>query len=196
MPATDWPAEITFRAQTVAGVSESPFTFEQQVYVHQGERWLASVLLQPMKRADAEQWVAWLLALNGKEGTFLMGDPVNTSPLGTWVTPLVNGTHAARVKTVAMKSMAAGATGKAGDWLQLGTGANSHLHKVVQDFTADGGGLASVEIWPATRAALSNNDAVDITGARGLWRLASNEREWSIRRAQIYGIAFDCVEAL
>lgn len=197
LPATDWPAEISFRAQPVVAASVSPFTFETQVFVHPGARWAASVRLQPMKRAVAEEWVGFLVALNGMEGTFNLGDPLNTSPRGTWSTPLVDGTHAERVRTVAMKAMGgAGVTGKRGDWLQFGSGANAHLHKVVQDFVADGSGLADVEIWPATRAALADNDAVTIVSAVGLWRLAANDTEWSIGRAQMYGIAFDCVEAL
>lgn len=190
-------AAIAFRRIAAVGVSASPFTFSQQVFVHQGQAWGASVRVIKLTRADAEEWIGRLCSLNGREGTFLLGDPAGTQPRGTWSTPLVDGGHAARVSTVAMKNMGgAGVTGKIGDWLQFGSGANAHLHKVVQDFTADGSGLASVEIWPATRAALLDNDDVTIESARGLWRLASNEQPWTIDEAIRYGIDFDCVEAL
>lgn len=197
LPATDWPAEIEFGAESVVGINVSPFTKEQQVYAHQGECWMATVTLQPMKRATAEQWVAFLLALNGVEGTFLMGDPVNTSPQGTWLgAPKVLGAHAVGVKSIAMDGFTAGATVKGGDWFQTGTSGNAHLHKVVQDGTADGSGLLTLEIWPRLRAALSDNDTFDTSSPVGLWRLASNKRGWTIRRAQIYGIQFDAMEAL
>lgn len=187
---------IAFRAQSVVGLSESPFTLEQQLYEHQGEGWGADVKLPRMRRADAEPWVAFLLGLRGIAGTFLMGDPINTSPRGTWAgSPKVLGAHAARVATIAMDGFTAAATVKAGDWFQTGTGANTHLHKVVLDATADGAGLLTLEIWPRTRAALADNDTFVTASPKGLWRLASNEREWSIELAQMYGLSFSCVEA-
>lgn len=197
LPATRWPAEITIRARSVVGMSVSPFSQEQQVYVHQGECWMLSVVLQAMKRADAEKWVSMLLGLNGVEGTFLMGEPVNTSPQGTWLgSPKVLGAHAIGVKSIAMDGFTAGATVKAGDWIQQSSGANSHLYKIVQDATADGSGLLTLEIWPRLRLALVDNETFVTSSPKGIWRLASNEREWSIRHAQIYGIAFDAMEAL
>ena len=187
---------ILFRARSVVGLSESPFTLEQQLYEHQGEGWGADVTLPKMRRPDAEPWVAFLLGLRGIAGTFLMGDPVNTSPRGTWAgAPKVLGAHAARVATIAMDGFSAAATVKAGDWFQTGSGSLTHLHKVVQDATADGAGLLTLEIWPRTRAALADNDTFVTSSPKGLWRLTTNEREWSLELAQLYGIRFSCVEA-
>lgn len=197
LPTSRAARSILFRAQSTVGASASPFTGEQQVFVHAGEFWEAEVALPQMKRVDAEQWIAFLLKLNGREGTFLMGDPASALPRGTWGSaPLVNGAFAAGVKTIAIKGLSAGGTGKVGDWIQLGSGASSRLHKVVVDFTADGSGIAAeVEIWPRTKAALANSDAIVKSSAKGLWRLATNQREWSIEVAQIYGLAFSCREA-
>ena len=198
----DLPAELVtrgmrFRAVSAVGVSASPFTGAQQVYSHAGETWALDFDLPPMKRADAEPCVAFLLALNGREGIFVAGDPLNTSPRGTWAgSPLVNGAHAAGVKTVVLDGFTAAATGKAGDWIQFATGASRRLHKVVQDFTADGSGNATIEIWPRTRAALANNDAFVTSSPKGIFRLASNVREWSIEIAQLYGLQFSAVDAL
>ncbi len=202
LPTVNVAREIDFAATSTVGVSISPFTREAQTYVHQGEWWEAQVRLPPMKRADAETWVAFLLALNGREGTFLMGDPVNTSPRGNGGgAPLVNG-GSQTGKTLSTRGWTAAITGilLPGDWFSLGSGASTHLHKVVQ--SADSGvgspdaGVASLEIWPRLRSAPSDGDALVIAGAKGLWRLASNRRDWSIGEAQIYGIAFTCEEAL
>lgn len=198
LPSARGPSRIIIRANSIVGVSQSPFTGEQEVYVHQGESWQAEVSLPPMHRADAEEWIgAFLLALNGREGTFLMGDPVNTTPRGSWLgaSPLVNGASQSG-KTLAIDGLAAGATGKAGDWLQLGTGSSTHLHKLTAPFTANGSGQATLDIWPRLRAAPADNAAVTIASPKGLWRLTSNVREWSIDIAQIYGLNFSCVEAL
>jgi hypothetical protein len=187
---------IEFRAHSAVGFQPAPLTLEQTIYVWQGDTWEADVIIPPMVRAEAEGVVGFLLALNGMEGTFLMGDPLNTSPRGTWAgSPLVAGSHAAGVKTVALDGFSAAATGKVGDWIQFGSGSTSRLHKVVQDFTADGGGLASVEIWPRLRTSLADNAPIVTASPKGLWRLASNARGWSLDIGQIYGLRFSAIEA-
>lgn len=175
----------------------SPFSFSQQVYVHQGDRWEADVVLEPMKRADAEPWVAWALSLNGREGTFLLGpDPINTTPRGTWAgTPLVNGASQTG-KTLVVDGFGASATVKAGDWFQLGSASGAQLYKVVQDGTASGGGALSIEIWPRLRTSPADNAPLTSTSPKGVFRLARNQSEWSLELAQIYGLQFSALEAL
>lgn len=68
-------ANITLSAENAVAISQSPFTYQQQVIAHPGQRWAASISLPPMKRPDAEYWVAFLLSLKGQIGTFLLGDP-------------------------------------------------------------------------------------------------------------------------
>jgi len=46
---------MTMRLLSATAISQSPFTYDQQVYQHQGVRWEAEVTLPPMKRADAKQ---------------------------------------------------------------------------------------------------------------------------------------------
>lgn len=75
LPTNIGIANITFSAENAVGVSQSPFTYQQQVIQHQGQRWKASVTLPPMKRVDSENWLAFLLSLKGQVGTFLLGDP-------------------------------------------------------------------------------------------------------------------------
>lgn len=75
-------ASISFMGETVSSISQSPFTFSQQIFKHPGERWKASVQLAPMKRQDSESWIAFLLSLKGRYGTFLMGDPNGVNPQG------------------------------------------------------------------------------------------------------------------
>jgi hypothetical protein len=68
-------ANITLMAENAVAISQSPFTFQQQIIAHPGQRWSASISLPPMRRVDAENWVAFLLSLKGQVGTFLLGDP-------------------------------------------------------------------------------------------------------------------------
>src|SRR3990167_2145946 len=201
IPASPAPRSIQIAAESRVGIQASPFTGEQTVYAHQGEWLEAQVSLPSLDLADAAAWVAFLLKLNGVEGTFLMGPTVRTgaTPRGTWLSgsppARVSGAHAARVKTVTLKDFTSGATGLEMDWIQFGSGASASLHQVVQDFAASAGGAATVEIWPRTRAALADDDAFVVNSAVGLWRLKDNRRDWSIEEAQSFGISFACRQA-
>jgi hypothetical protein len=73
---------IELRAENAVGVTQSPFTFRQQVFRFPGQRWTASVSIAPVNREFGEPWVAFLLALNGPAGTFLLGDPLGACPRG------------------------------------------------------------------------------------------------------------------
>jgi hypothetical protein len=199
LPAGNFITEFIMRRVTAVGMSESPFTFEQQVFAHQGQLWRAEVALKPIRRADgAAAWRAFFGALNGRQGTFLMGHPVETAPLGTWAgAPKVLGAHTAGVMTVAMDGFTPGATVKGGDQFQTGSGGASHLHEVALDAVADGAGLLTLEVWPRTRVALADNDVLTISNPKGQWRLAENETEWSYTIGKIYrGMRFSCMEAL
>ena len=83
-------ANIIFSADNATAISQSPFTYAQQVVKHQGERWRASVSLPPMKAVDAEYWIAFLLSLRGQYGTFLLKDPNYSAPRGLALTTKKN----------------------------------------------------------------------------------------------------------
>lgn len=198
LPATPYPAAVTLRARSVVGVSSSPFSYSQQVYAHQGQRWEADIDMPPMSESVADVWVAWLLSLNGQEGTFLMGDPAKLTHRGIGGgTPLVNGAGQTG-QTLAIDGCPLSTTGwlVQGDMIQLGSGSSATLHKVLADANTNGSGEVTLDIWPRLRSSPSNNAAVVITGCVGRWRLASNESSWSISRAKRYGIQFVAVEAL
>jgi hypothetical protein len=75
-------SEIELRAENAVGITQSPFTFRQQVFRYPGQRWTASISIAPVNREYGEPWVAFLLALNGPAGTFLLGDPLGACPRG------------------------------------------------------------------------------------------------------------------
>jgi hypothetical protein len=79
----------------------------------------------------------------------------------------------------------------AGDYIQLGSGASAKLHQVLVDQSGSG----SLEIWPALRANYTDATAT-FDNAKGVFRLSTNQTSWSINESSIYGISFDCMEAL
>jgi hypothetical protein len=124
-------------------------------------------------------------------------DPLNTTPRGTWAgSPKVVGPLAVGVKSIPMDGFSASATVKAGDWFQYSSGSGTNLHKIVQDGTADGSGLLTMEIWPRARIALADNATFTTASPVGLWRLASNMRGYELGKGGIYSIGFSCVEVL
>lgn len=179
-------ANITLMAENAVAISQSPFTFQQQVVAHPGQRWAASISLPPMKRQDAESWVAFLLSLYGQVGTFLLSDPNCPAPRGTATSATLTGSAGSTSPTITMTG-----TLLAGDYISLGSGSSTRLHKVVQDRS----GTGTIEIWPALRESVTGA-SVDLTEAKGRFRLKDNITQWSINEISSYGITFDCVEAL
>jgi hypothetical protein len=191
LPTHTGIAQIELRAINAVAYSASPFTFAGQAHAYPGQMWTADVTLPPMKTTDAEQWLGFLLSLRGQFGTFLLGDPLRTSPRGTAASCTITGV--AGDNTVSA-TVTAGQTLLAGDYIQLGTGANATLHKVLVNYTGTGS-AANLEIWPALRVARTAVSAT-LSNAKGAFRLSSNEQAWSINEASIYGITFAAREAI
>jgi hypothetical protein len=198
LPDTRSVSAITIRSTSVVGVSTSPFTMEQQVYRHAGQMLSADVQLKILNRAEAEPWIAWQFALNGREGTFLMGDPLGATPRGIATgSPLVKGASQTG-QSLITDGWTAGVTGilKAGDWIQLGSGSSARLYKVLADANSNGSTEATLDLYPRLRASPADNAVITVTNTVGLWRLATNNSEWSEQLAQLYSISFSCHEAI
>ena len=192
------PSNITFRAVNTVGITQSPFTYAQQAVAHSGQRWECDVTLPQMSRADAEQWIAFLVSLRGQFGTFTLGDPTGASPRGSaGGTPLVNGASQTG-GTLNIDGCTASQTGwlKAGDYIQLGTAGTATLHKVLADADSNSSGEVSLDIWPYIRTAPADNASVTLTNTIGRFRLASNQQNWNINEASIFGMTFGGVEAI
>ena len=185
-PTTIGIESIELRAVNAVAVSQSPFTFKQQVISHGGQKWEASVNIPSVHRDKAAQWKAMLVGLKGQTGTFLLGDPDYATPQGTVSSCVASGSAGDDAVSVVMTG-----TLKAGDYIQLGSGASSKLHQVLLDQDGDG----SLEIWPSLRTNYSNQSVV-FNAPKGVFRLATNMTSWSINNASIYGISFEAVEAV
>ena len=172
LPTVKNIANIVLTARNSIAVSTSPFTLTQQVMQHQGSRWEANVTLPPMKRSSAEEWIAFLISLNGQYGTFLLGDPSGATARGSASTnagtPLVNGGSQTGT-TLNIDGAPNSATGylKAGDYIQLGSGSGTQLYKVLADANSNGSGQVSLDIWPALRSSPADNATVVVASAKG-----------------------------
>lgn len=185
-PTTIGIEKIELRTVNAVAVSQSPFTYKQQVISHGGQKWEASVSIPSVHRDLASEWKAMLVGLKGQTGTFLLGDPDYVTPQGTVSSCTLTGSAGDETVTVVMTGSL-----KAGDYIQLGSGSSSKLHQVLVDQSGDG----SLEIWPALRSDYTDA-TVTFNSPKGVFRLSNNVTTWSINNASTYGISFEAVEAL
>lgn len=184
-------ANIELSAVTAISMSQSPFTFKQQVFAWPGQRWEAKVKIPTILRDLAEPWAVFLLKCNGPENNFLLGDPNGTSPQGTVSSSTtINGANQSG-DSITVSSISG--TLKAGDYLQIETGDDARLYKVLDD-VSDGG--TSINIWPSLTKTPPDGAAVSFTDTVGNFRLRNNKNSWSIDEISKYGLEFEAVQVI
>ena len=120
-PSTPAPRSVVWRPQSVVARTESPFSLSQQIQAHQGQRWVVEMDFPPMTRAQAEEFTAFILSLNGMEGTFLLppfgGKTARGVPVGSPQLEILSGSKA--TPTVAGWTPNVSGLLKKGDFLQF-----------------------------------------------------------------------------
>lgn len=199
LPTATGQRAITLRACSTTAVSRSPFTRQTQVQRHAGQWWEADITLPEMTRDNGEEWIAFLAALNGREGTFYLGDPLGATGRGTLTgTPLVKG-----ASQTGQDLLIDGATInitnwiRKGDWVQLGTGSTSRLHKQLLDANSNGSGQVTLTLFPRLRSSPADNAAVTVSSAQGVFRLMPGQPVgWQADRSGTYSIGFSAIEVV
>jgi hypothetical protein len=180
-------SRLSFTGVSATSRNTSPFTLQTQQYNWPGQAWLGSVDCPPMKRADAEQIVAFLL--KAQRGTFYFQDYANPLNRGGVTGNLAVASATANGTTLGIS----GASGQfaVGDWLQISTS----LYKVVESTSS-----SSVDLFPALRKSYAGGTTIkygrpdNAERAQGVFRLASPSTEWAIGEASIYGVGFAIIE--
>jgi hypothetical protein len=174
-------SQLSFTGVSATSRNTSPFTLQTQQYNWPGQAWLGSVDCPPMKRADAEEIVSFLL--KAQRGTFYFQDYANPTNRGGVTGTLTVSSATANGTTLGIS----GASGQfaVGDWLQISTS----LYKVVQSNSS-----SSVDVFPALRKSYAGGTSITYANAKGVFRLASPSTEWAIGEASIYGVGFAIIE--
>jgi len=198
MPTVGGLESIVLMMEFVNSVSKSPFTLESQVYDWGGMGWkIDATLPSQMKRDTAEEWIAFALSLNGRNGTFLAGDPSGKTPRGVGGgTPLVKGAGQTG-STLLIDGCPISTTNwlKKGDYFQLGTGSSSRLHKLIENASTNASGEVTLEFRPSLRGSPADNAPLTITNAKGVFRMDSNTVPWTADgKGQIYRYSFTASE--
>jgi hypothetical protein len=199
LPTAAGISRVVLSAQSVVGVTESPFSFNQQIFRHAGQRWTAQITLPPLTQDQGEEWASFLLRLRGRFGTFLLGDPSSETARGTAAqtpgTPVLDSEDG---DSIGISGATPSATGylKTGDYIQIGAGGAARLYKVLEQVNTDSNGEATLNIFPAFRKNVSTGAPIIVNNARGVFRLSSNQTDWVINTARTYGVTFAAEEAL
>jgi len=194
LPTATGFKNLTVTPEGFVAVAESPWTGYQQVQRNQGQRWIFDVTLPVMGIDDAAEWESFFLSLNGREGTFLMGDPARTTPRGV-------GTGSMQVKgasqsgqTLEIDGATTGVTGilKKNDYVQIGTGLTTRLYRQLVDTNSDGSGNVTLTLWPRITLANSpaDNAPIVLTSAAGLFRLTDDTVPFAITNALLSDYRF------
>lgn len=197
------PTTIEYQANEIVGATTNPFTAQKQTYQWQAF-WQWSVAYPPMKESDADNWIAFLLSLQGVSNVFQLGDPRKTAPRGTPTgVPRVNGYPQSGYNLIT-SGWTPNSTGNLlpGDYFNIGY----RMYQYVGDgpLNADSMGFATIPIWPPLRETPNGGngspptyDLLSFNNCKGLWKLNSNSRKWLLDRDRYYKqIAFEIMEAL
>lgn len=194
--ATGFKSRIITPESAVA-IIESPWTLNPEVQENQGQRWLFDVQLPIMNGDDAAEWEAFFLSLNGRAGTFLMGDPLRAVARGVATgSPQVNGGSQSG-QSLITDGWTSGVTNilKKGDWIQIGTGSTARLYRQLVDLNSDGSGNATLTLWP--NITLSNSPAdnapLTVASTKGVFRLSDENVPFSADTAQLSTYSFRAV---
>jgi hypothetical protein len=187
-PAAIRIASLRFSAISAVARNISPFTFSSQSYNWTGTMLSGDVECPPMNRADAEELIGFLIM--AARGTFYFRDYANGTQRGNMSgSPQLNGAHVANTTTLTVDT--GSGSWAVGDYIQLGTGSSSKLHKITQVNSA-----TSYEIFPLLRTNYPDDTAIDYTDAVGVFRLGTTTCDWSIDTAKKYGLNFSIFEAI
>ena len=199
IPSSPYYSKSTWSLQRKTAISLSPFSGAQQVFQYDYALWSATLTLPPMKRSDAANWQAFILKLHGRVGTFLIGDPDARTPRGTISGAVTLGSNAAvgdYTISLATSQTSQVNVFRAGDYIQLGSGATSKLYMIVDDANTNGSGDVDVNIEPPIKTAGTSGNTVVYNNPKGLFRMVSPEIDWDADDVGKYGITFAIMEAL
>lgn len=196
LPDSACIASVIMTINRTVGITQSPFTKEEQAFLWPGAVWSMDFSLPPLTDPDAvAEWKAFALKLQGAYGRFLAGDPAYRGPRGAATgTPVVNGANQTG-NSLVTSGWSPSVTGilKAGDYIQVGSGVTSRLLMVTDDVNSSAGGAATIPVEPNIGTAPNNGSAVVVNNPRGVFRLQDNTWAWSVAPGFIHRLSFQAV---
>lgn len=169
------PREASLVVQHLQAFTESALSGYTQTFTRPGSRFGWRYDFSNSSEDNRRALEAFVMRLRGRENRVRLWDMKHPRPAGTCA--LGGVTVAAPVAAFAyamqLQGVGAGATLKAGDWFATTT----QLHRVVEDDTANAGGVISIQFEHATRYAVGTGTAITLDKPTALYTLASSQIE-------------------
>lgn len=191
LPTNPGIKSISWRTINATARSMSPFTFKDTVFNYGGSIREVDITLPTMNVEQADIWNMFLYSLRGQKDTFLLGDPDKKSPRGNATSLTITGAKGA---VIVDGTMTTGQTLKIGDYFQIGSSSAARLYRVLEDYTGTGS-AEPIVIYPPLRFDATSASAT-LTDTVGLFRLSSNQTEWSSDERSNFSLSFSAVEVV
>ena len=191
MPTSPGFTTFSMRLRRNIGVNESPYSGHQQTQVWPLAKWQVVVTLPPMNEIDAGLWSTFFLQVQGRRGTFLLGDPTQKNTItsnGSLVAATAAGAYDINAR------FAAGVTGsvRPGQKVQLGSGAAARLYQITTSASITSGRTLTFGIEPTLKAPLAGGSTVTLVDPVGAFRMLTNDLRWDANSAYHHGFSFAC----
>jgi hypothetical protein len=194
-------SEVEIARADTTSIQRSTFSGKDRVQEFEGDWWVLTLSYRNLSEQLGRELSAFGTALRGPLGTFVVRYPGYSVSLGTAGTvssaPLVNGAGQAGSRVLSVKSAPADQVDwlKAGDIIQVGPDTRPHWHEVLADVDTGGSGLASIDVWPAIRQDVINNDPIVTANPKCLCRLTTSFAA-GLRAPILYDITFEARESV
>lgn len=193
-PDYDQVEMVRWQSVNAVGISQSPYTFQQQVYDYQAGTWTVDIDLKWLTRAQAMPIISFIDKLRGQYGTFTFYDVLTATPQGVATgTPLVkNANQTGFSLTTDGWSTSVTNILKAGDWIQIGTS----LYRNLTDVNSSSGGEATLDVWPHLKSH-ADNAPIITANAKGIFRLNKSTQVSQLGdKLKLYQITISADEAV
>lgn len=195
------PSSISLTAKSAVGVNTSAFTFAQQSYAYDGQRWDMNVNFPPMKLADAQKVVAFFLRLNGREHYFNLIHPEQqTQTLQTnsnGINLLIDSPNSTLKQIKLDHQYSPSGVVTVGTFISIQDPTNAYAKQLVQVTNVSStGSTKTLDIWPYLSGDIDDydNDYVFMKpdSLEGSWRMQTSRFSYDVNEASIYGMSIAC----
>lgn len=193
--------KFSWQPDSTVQVQRNEFTSGTKTYVWPGKIRRASVQLGAMTSiAQAREWQAFFLKLNGQEGTFLMQDPALArvsdaleALAGSYTAKVDGGGQNGNLLQTKDWPVSMSDLLRKGDYI----GINVRLHMLLEDVDSDTNGDAELSIWPHADATMLDNTEIWVgSEAFGKFRLLEFPAfVYDDEKLMTDGVSFNCEEA-
>lgn len=199
LPASSCAADVVMTLTSTTGITQSPFSKEEQAFKWDGKFWSVDFRLPILtNRQVAGEWKAFGAKMEGRYHHVLIGDPSAKVPLGAASgSPVVDG-GGQTGNTLNTRNWPVSTDGVLleGDYIQIGTGSAARLHMVTSVVDTDTAGDAQISIMPALRGSPADGTTIIYNEPKGVFRLADDAFSWSVSPTPVFRFSYSFVEVV